>query len=143
MTSSGRSYRPIDPEVVRSAMPRLTARGRQGENGCLLWQGALVWNGYARVGGQLMYVHRAAWAAAHGRDPGPLQIDHLCNVRACFAAEHLDAVTTSVNNQRKYGDTCLRGHLLDEANTHLFRGTRRCRACARLRDAQWRQARRA
>lgn len=133
-------YRPIDVTAAEAAMPRLLARGIRNDNGCLLWQGAILQCGYGqtRIGGRYVYVHRATWVAVHGRDPGKLEIDHLCRIRECFAIEHLEAVTPSVNSQRRYsrahGDACFRGHPWDEANTYYYRNRRFCRACGRIRD---------
>jgi hypothetical protein len=130
------TYRPLDLAAVRAAMPRLIARGQATATGCLLWQGYVTWNGYgqANIGGQTLYVHRAAWVAANERDPGPLQIDHLCRMRACFNPEHLEAVTAALNVQRTHGDTCRRGHPRDEANTYMNKGNRYCRPCAAIRS---------
>lgn len=109
--------------------------------------------GYARakVQGQLLYLHRAAWEARYGPVPTGHSIDHLCRQRACVQLAHLEAVPHRTNVLRGTGtaavnaakDTCVRGHPLhgtdvrvtEQPNGHP---TRVCRPCERERGAAYR-----
>lgn len=126
---------------------------------CVVWTAAKDFNGYGKVAldGRAVYVHRAAWVAAHGRDvPEGLTIDHLCRNRACVRPDHLEAVTHKVNvlrgetvpARRKAQTHCLRGHELAGDNVKISaRGERICLACrlakGRRKSALLAQARRA
>lgn len=66
---------------------------------CVLWQRATS-NGYGvvRVAGRRWFVHRLAYEVAHGPlEPGSV-VHHTCGNRACFAEEHLQAVTPHDNS---------------------------------------------
>ncbi len=75
-----------------------------------------------------------------GPIPAGMEIDHLCRNRACAAPAHLEAVTHHENLLRDETLTaanaakthCKRGHLFDEANTMVYRGSRFCLTCRRL-----------
>lgn len=106
---------------------------------CWLWTGGT--NGtYGRFfdGAKQVYAHRFAYEMENGPIPDGFQLDHLCRTPLCVRPDHLEPVTNRENHHRgvKAQQThCLRGHLFDEANTIIrSNGTRRCRACARLRD---------
>jgi hypothetical protein len=51
---------------------------------------------------RLMMAHRWYYERARGPIPEGMQIDHLCNVKACVIVAHLEAVTPQVNNQRAF-----------------------------------------
>ncbi|MFI2348057.1 HNH endonuclease [Streptomyces sp. NPDC019443] len=74
--------------------------------------------------------------------PEGTELDHLCRVRACVRADHLEAVTHRENTLR--GDTiparraikthCLRGHPYNTENTYRSpKNHRSCRSCRRER----------
>ena len=44
--------------------------------------------------------HKMAWELVNGPVPTGLDLDHLCRVRACVNAEHLEAVPHEINAQR-------------------------------------------
>jgi len=73
-------------------------------NGCWLWIGALNPSGYGRINARLdgkkfQLAHRFSLALYRG-DPGPLDVDHKCNVKRCVNPDHLEAVDPSVNRGR-------------------------------------------
>lgn len=110
-------------------------------NGHWLWRGELDRDGYGVVSrdGYNWRAHRWVHALVYGLTELPL--DHLCRTRNCVNPDHLEPVTTAVNNQRipTWGGNathCSRGHEFTPENT-LSRsdGKRRCRTCHREREA--------
>lgn len=104
--------------------------------GCWLWTGALTSKGYGSVSidGVVTSTHRAAWVANHGPVPDGLQLDHLCEIKACCNPAHLEPVTAAENMRRMRGEIgvtrCRRGHPLTGQNLYLHpRGQRVCRTC--------------
>lgn len=94
------SSTPTTPLAVR-----LVRKLKQDKNGCLVWTGSLMPNGYARIGigGRGTggaYIHRVAYELKYGKIPKDLQIDHLCRNRACANVDHLEAVTARENTLR-------------------------------------------
>jgi hypothetical protein len=91
---------------------RILARATLGETRphmdtpCLEWQGARA-NGYGVIGwgGTSEFVHRAMYRAEVGVIPKKLQINHLCDNRACCRLDHL-YLGTHAQNMR---DTSTRG----------------------------------
>lgn len=81
-----------------------------------------------------------------GSIPRGLTLDHLCRHRWCCNPNHVEPVTRKVNilrgtcraavNARK--TRCKRGHSLNRENTYLYRGTRSCRKCHRIKMVAWR-----
>jgi hypothetical protein len=77
-------------------------------SGCFLWQGGVnkkTGYGHFTVANRTQLAHRVAWVLANDRPiPEGLVIDHVyklgCRHRHCIRAEHLEAVTTEVNNRR-------------------------------------------
>jgi len=71
-------------------------------SGCWVWTGSLQGGGYARImtDGRMQPAHRVAYELKHGPIPDGLEMDHLCRVRCCVNPDHLEAVTTSVNQLR-------------------------------------------
>lgn len=118
----------------------------QKTDGCWLWRGSLVVNGYGRMRphGKANHVnaHRISYELYVGRIPEGLTLDHLCRVRACVNPSHLEPVTKSVNTLRGYGAAaknarkiqCNRGHKYTSKNTYLrSSGHRICRRCYEIR----------
>lgn len=87
-----------------------------GEWECWEWTAAENSKGYGRVrvGGGLVYAHRAAYVLAHGLIPDGMQVDHRCGNRSCVRASHLRIVTPQQNQQHRTG--------LDARNTSGYRG---------------------
>jgi hypothetical protein len=123
-----------------------------------LWTGAVRTDGYGVMGRwndgrtAVLPAHRLAWEMAHGPIPTGVCVLHHCDVKRCVKTEgderwpdgHLflgtkrdntrDMVTKGRHgrwNAKKLA--CKRGHPFDEANTHIYRGGRVCRTCARAK----------
>jgi HNH endonuclease len=50
------------------------------------------------------YAHRLAYTLAHGSVPEGLELDHLCRVPRCINPDHLEPVTPSENQRRRFED---------------------------------------
>ena len=100
---------------------------------CHLWTGQLNRAGYGvfRVDSQKkVLAHRFVLFVASGH--WPEEVDHLCRVRRCVRAEHLEEVTHAENMRRKpHPEVCPQGHPYDEKNTYVLGRFRHCRACQR------------
>lgn len=79
---------------------KLAKHSQPGPNGCLLWNGRLTDDGYGQMShlGRTLRVHRAAWQWNHGPVPAGMLVCHHCDVRDCFAEEHLFIGTIADNN---------------------------------------------
>lgn len=110
---------------------------------CWLWIG---WRrkGYGRFLDSRKHVsaHRWAYTQEHGAIPDGLECDHLCRVRHCVRPSHIELVTRLENVRRGMGNGseahCPAGHPYDEANTRIYRGSRKCRLCSRDRHRRLR-----
>ena len=135
---SGRVYTSLEDRLLLNS-------DRSGA--CWNWTGRLnSTSGYGEIrlrGAYFGVAHRIAYETWVGPVPEGLQLDHLCRVRSCINPAHLEPVTQGENNRRGVGwaglnarrMTCKRGHPFDEANTYVWRNSRICRACRKLRDA--------
>lgn len=80
-------YKPIvlTPEAIQRFWSRVDTSGE-----CWPWTTQLtqeypqIW-----VSGQLIGVHRVAYAIQHGSDPGPYLVCHTCDLGRCCRGEHL------------------------------------------------------
>lgn len=142
----------------RPIVDRLMERVEQAEDGCWLWTGYVMPNGYAKLttpNGRSNLAHRLMHEELVGPIPGGLDLDHLCRVRACVNPAHLEPVTRRENLARaphliairvrgplprpsrdrglhnRDKTACPAGHPYDDENTRWYRGSRRCRACDR------------
>jgi hypothetical protein len=80
------------------------------ESPCHLWQKWITPGGYGRdygADGRLTYAHRIAYERERGPIPEGLEIDHVCEQRACVNVSHLEAVTKRENCRRQYDRTPL------------------------------------
>jgi len=146
---------PKPVEVVlaecRDATPPPFSHDRLGRplvGPCLIWNRKLPKDGYARIKNRALgtdspqLTHRVAFALANAIPLADLksvpELDHLCRVRACSSAAHLEPVTRKENlargdgNQNKDKTECIRGHEFTPENTLVEpNGGRHCRTCRR------------
>lgn len=120
---------------------------------CWLWQGVFRGPyGAIQVGGKgsrMESAHRLAYEFLVGPIPDGLTIDHLCRNRSCVNPAHLEPVTSRENTLRGISPWalnarkthCRHGHPLSGENLYLHpqRGTRLCKACARIATTKCRQ----
>jgi hypothetical protein len=119
----------------------------QQQQGCWVWKGAVLANGYGKVtvDYKTKLVHRFLYEAMVGPIPFRYQIDHLCKNRLCVNPAHLEAVPARVNNARSTSPSsqnaakthCKHGHEFTPENIYVpaKRPNRRyCRACLKGRN---------
>jgi len=85
---------------------RWTEADRGYESACHIWLLAKTYNGYGverSVDRSKRLAHRLAYERAHGPIPWRLQVDHLCRVRECVNADHLELVSPAENVRRGKG----------------------------------------
>jgi hypothetical protein len=100
----------------KSTSPReyLQLRSKTLENGCVEYLSKIS-NGYGFIDSckwakiyKVNYAHRLAYVLEHGEIPKGLQVNHLCNFRACINPKHLYLGTQSDNmkDRAKDGKLC-------------------------------------
>lgn len=123
-------------------LPAIFATNSHPATDCIVWTGAQNSKGYGClvIDGVGQLAHRVAWEDVNGPIPDGMTIDHLCRVRCCVNADHMEVVTVAENNRRKrrargVGDVCKHGHRLDSPDAIYVRksGATECRACIRDR----------
>ncbi len=139
-------------------MANLVRRRRRRDQtiGCLEFTGGTDNRGYGRFWylGKARRAHRVAYHLAHGHWPLGI-LRHTCDNPPCCELTHLidgtqlenvhDAIVRSGHvstTDRLRVTHCIRGHLLDEANTYVSpQGHRKCRTCGRENAARYYQER--
>lgn len=124
------------------------------KGGCWLWRGGLNAYGYGSFwnGSKLVMAHRYSYEFAYGPIPEGLELDHVwargCRNKHCVRPTHLEPVTHKENMVRAYQiprpkqpskiqDFCMQGHPMSGDNLYVSpKGQRKCKACARIRDAK-------
>lgn len=156
--------KPKAPEVyVASLRARLLSRIAVDGNGCHLWLGTKVRDGYGRLKFRTKAVlaHRASWFIHHGEWPSHgSEVCHRCDVPSCvnpkhlFIGSHADNMRDSIRKSRfnpamntgkkltvKKRTHCKRGHEFSPENTYHGKLGRSCRTCMRegWRARHWRE----
>jgi hypothetical protein len=90
-----------------------------GSSGCWLWEGKTHPSGYGffNANGRKIYAHRYPYEYLNGPVPPSLELDHVCENKACIRPDHLDPVTHA-ENMRRAG---LRGAWSGERNSQAKR----------------------
>jgi hypothetical protein len=92
-----------------SLKEKVLCKVQKSPEGCWLWQGCLLKDGYAmlRYKAKKILVHRAAWTAFNGDIKPGLLVLHKCDVRHCcnpdhlFLGTHADNTLDAVNKGRQ------------------------------------------
>lgn len=162
---NGEKYRNAPARIVE----RVLATREVTPEGCWTGPNQVTHDGYAyatyRMAGKrpAVYLHRLVYLHLVG-DPGDdAELDHRCHDpqtcmvppdecphRACFNPDHLEPVTSADNVRRSGARSgvnsrkthCDRGHEFTAKNTRYYRGTRQCRECHRIGEAERRAAKR-
>lgn len=150
------TFVPLIRHPRQSPFEKAMSRVDKQPDGCWLYTGALMADGYARVKDtstdHALLVHRVVYEQLVGPIPDGLVLDHLCRVRNCVNPKHLEPVTGAENIRRgvraRLGERtrCAEGHELTPENTAFQRRptqsgvtmTPLCRTCknAYERDRQ-------
>lgn len=101
-SKSGKPFR----KVPWTAEDRFWSRVQKGElqDDCWLWTGAINTSGYGKfsVGYKDWSAHRYSFYLHRGYIPEkPLEVDHLCRVRACVNPDHLRETTRRGNAESR------------------------------------------
>lgn len=132
---------------------RFIAKTGPGQDGCLLWTGAVrkgrLPYGHMKVETRWVYAHRVAWFLAYNVWPAEgMEIDHLCRNTLCVNVLHLEEVTRRENMDRaQYRPDpafCRKGlhPWVPENLITTSSGALTCRRCVYDRNNEYRKRRR-
>lgn len=130
------------PTKRPSLEDRFWCKVEKSATGCWNWTGSAR-NGYGCINtpSGTEYAHRLSYIWHSGEIPDALVVRHRCDNRLCVRPDHLELGSKADNsrdmvergrsprNPRALNTHCLRGHLLDEANTYWWNRARQCKAC--------------
>lgn len=94
--------------MIKRALIRFIKFIKVTEDGCWLWQGhdsgTQRGGGYGRFSflGKTVAAHIWFWEYINGPREPDMHLDHLCEHRSCVNPDHIEQVTPSVNQQRKW-----------------------------------------
>lgn len=128
---------------------------KDAPDGCWQWLRTLKETGYGIYWGSIADEPRKSWSAhrysytlAHGPIPAGLVLDHLCRNRGCVNPDHLEAVTSQVNQlrgarNRNANGRCKYGHDLtaEDGYHYTIRGWRVCKRCVEFSSKRPRRSR--
>lgn len=119
---------------------RLRKKTKTLDNGCIVFTGYVMKNGYATIlhRGEKRLVHRVAYELANGPVPEDLHIHHRCETKLCVNPAHLAAVDAKQHKAEHAVTHCVHGHEFTLANTRVIKGARHCRKCDAQRQRDYR-----
>lgn len=134
-------------EKCRKSLDKFVVKG--GADECWPWTGYTMPFGHGQmtVERRGVLAHRATYLV-YVTDPGDFNVCHTCDNPPCCNPAHLftgthqdnmDDRDTKGRHHRHSQTHCKRGHEFTDENTKNTRGRRECRACHRLRDAEYRE----
>lgn len=172
-TAPGSGLRYANRSPRGTALKDRIARWTDRSGECWIWLGGIDPYGYGRItiDGKRRKAHRASYVEFVGVIPDGLELDHVCHNRdlscvnggecmhrRCVNPNHLEPVTHTENVRRSAAarvaaiwggrpphgqDTCIHGHLLNEANWRITQGGHRyCLECHRIRGRAFAQRKR-
>lgn len=124
------------PKMSVSHRERLLSFVKRADSGCMEWLRKIDRWGYGhfKMDGKDWLAHRAAYWLLREEFDLSLTLDHLCRNPKCVNPAHLEPVTNVENLKRMPKPThCKRGHMFTPTTVYLWRGSRHCLECRKVR----------